>query len=163
MKLVKYIGIRLLAVALALTFVPAAVPSGTPLVGISKADAQSYNGRRYYRGGGGYYGGRRFDRGPRYYGGRRYDGGSRYYRDRYYGGRYRDRNAGAAVAAGIIGLGIGAALANSGPRYYEQPYGGRRYGGLSSRDRSCLARYRSYDVGSKTYQPYNGPRRICYG
>lgn len=25
----------------------------------------------------------------------------------------------------------------------------------------CLDRYRSYDVGTDTYQPYHGPRRLC--
>ncbi len=25
----------------------------------------------------------------------------------------------------------------------------------------CAARYRSYDAGTDTYQPYHGPRRVC--
>ena len=25
----------------------------------------------------------------------------------------------------------------------------------------CAQRYRSYDIGSDTYQPYEGPRRLC--
>ncbi|HEV2901060.1 MAG TPA: BA14K family protein [Pseudaminobacter sp.] len=25
----------------------------------------------------------------------------------------------------------------------------------------CAQRYRSYDIGSETYQPYEGPRRLC--
>lgn len=158
MRILKFLGARVLAVAIALSVVPAAVPQGTPLVGISKAEAQPryYGGRR-----GGYYGGSRYNRGRGYYRGRDYYGGRRYSRDRYYGRRYRDRSAGAAVAAGIIGLGVGAAIASQ-PRYYAPAP--RYYGrGLSGRDRSCLARFRSYDVYSKTYQPYSGPRRICYG
>jgi hypothetical protein len=160
MKWFKYLGVRFLAVALALTAIPAAMPSNTPLVGISKAEAQY----RDYRGGRGYYrGGRDYRRGGYYRGGRGYYG-----RDRYYGGRrhYRRHNGGAAVAAGIIGLGVGAALgaAASQPRYSERRYiDGPVYGGrgLTARDRYCLSRYRSYDPASGTYQPYNGPRRYC--
>jgi hypothetical protein len=48
----------------------------------------------------------------------------------YYGGHYRHGNGGAAVAAGIAGLAIGAALASDHPRYYgySQPYYGGYYG-----------------------------------
>ena len=47
---------------------------------------------------------------------------------------YRHDNTGAAVAAGIAGLAVGAALADSHP-YYGRPYGyyGRPYGYYSGR------------------------------
>jgi hypothetical protein len=161
----RTLGARVLAVALAFSFVPAAVPSGTPIVGISKAEAQF---RYYGHGGDGYYGHRRLYRPGRYYGGSdRYYGrpgfyGRRGHYDRgYYGGRryYRRHNDGAAIAAGIIGLGIGAAIANSArPRYYDY---GSGYQGGSSHARYCAARYRSYDPYTNTFQPYYGPRRIC--
>jgi hypothetical protein len=41
----------------------------------------------------------------------------------YGGGRYYGRgNGGAAIAAGVVGLALGAALADSGPRYYSGGY-----------------------------------------
>lgn len=157
MKMLKFLGVRLLAVALAFSVVPASVPSGTPLVGASKAEAQY----RFEGGNRGFRDGRRFLRPGRYagdhrgyYGRGRYDGGRRY---------YRRNNNGAAVAAGIIGLGVGAAIANSArPRYYEPApvYGGYSRGS-SAWYRYCAARYRSFDPASGTYQPYNGPRRLC--
>lgn len=180
MKMFKTLGVRLLAVALAFSFVPAAVPSGTPVIGLAKAEAQyrfrggGFHGPRFYRRGG-FYGGRGFHSGRDFYGrrgfyrdggfhGRRgFYGGRGYYGRGYYGRGYYGRgyyDDGAAVAAGIIGLGIGAAIANSGrPRYYD--YGRGYYGGGSAHARYCAARYRSYDPYSNTYQPYNGPRRIC--
>ena len=61
----------------------------------------------------------------RVYSGQRYYGGR--YAQPYYGGRYyyRDRNDddGAAIAAGIVGLALGAALASSSNnRYYDNGY-----------------------------------------
>lgn len=106
-----------------------------------------------------------------------YRGG--YYREGYYGGYrgYRERRDGyryhngywfplAAFATGAI---IGGAIAQ--PRYvapaprYVAP--APRYvvpaNGLSPRHvQYCSARYRSYDVYSNTFQPYNGPRQQCY-
>ncbi|MCL6706150.1 BA14K family protein [Pseudomonas sp. R2.Fl] len=95
---------------------------------------------------------------------RRYD--RRYYRDRpgyYHGHRgYRHHRPGyryhngfwfplAAFTAGAI---IGGAVAappaprasGLNPRHYQW----------------CSARYRSYDAYSNTFQPYNGPRQLCY-
>src|ERR1700761_1723960 len=47
----------------------------------------------------------------------------------YYGHYYRHGNGGAAVAAGIAGLAIGAAIADSGrPHYYGYGYGYPGYG-----------------------------------
>lgn len=180
MNLFKALGVRLLAVALAFSVVPAAVPSGTPAIGLSKAEAQArfrgggFHGGRFYRPGGfyrhggfygnrGFYGGRGFYGRRGFYGDRGFYGRGRYYGRGYYGRRYYGRhyNDGAAVAAGIIGLGVGAAIANSArPRYYD--YGGPRYyRGGSSHARYCAARYRSYDPYTNTFQPYHGPRRIC--
>jgi hypothetical protein len=38
-------------------------------------------------------------------------------------------NVGTAVAAGLVGVAAGAAIASSGPRYYSRPYYGRPYYG----------------------------------
>ncbi|TCI00703.1 hypothetical protein EJV46_01280 [Roseococcus sp. SYP-B2431] len=38
-------------------------------------------------------------------------------------------NVGTAVAAGLVGVAAGAAIANSGPRYYGRGYYGRGYYG----------------------------------
>lgn len=41
----------------------------------------------------------------------------------YGGGRYYGRdNGGAAIAAGVLGLALGAAIADSGPHYYRGGY-----------------------------------------
>jgi hypothetical protein len=46
-------------------------------------------------------------------------------------------------------------------RYYAQP---RRYyrGGGSAHVAWCYDRYRSYRAWDNTYQPYHGPRRLCW-
>jgi hypothetical protein len=58
----------------------------------------------------------------------------------YYGGYYGHRHhgdGGAAVAAGVVGLALGAALANGSHGYvYDRPY------------------YRDYDYGPAYYEPY---------
>lgn len=166
MSISKFLHGRVLALALAMAIVPAAIPSTVPVVGISKAEARDH-GYRYYGGGGrhhhrGYYHGRRGS-GP-YYGGRHYG-------RPYYGGRshrhYRRHHDGIGVGAAIIGLGIGAAIANSGPRYYEprpRYYRERAYGhAVRSPEwyRYCAQRYRSFDPRSGTFQPYHGPRQLC--
>ena len=63
---------------------------------------------------------------------------------------YRHDNTGAAVAAGIAGLAVGAALADSHP-YYGRPYGyyGRPYGYYSGRPR-CRA-YTVWDPYAYAY------------
>lgn len=69
--------------------------------------------------------------------------------------------AGAFIAGAIIG----GALADPGPSYYEPP---RRVYRRVERNYDdahvqwCYDRYRSYDAYSNTFQPYNGPRQICY-
>ncbi|BDA85562.1 hypothetical protein Sa4125_31040 [Aureimonas sp. SA4125] len=170
MQFFKSLRCRVLALAVAITIVPAAIPSTVPFVGVTKAEARDH-GPRFYRGGGhrgGFYGGGRHVRGP-YYGGRshaRHYGrhhGSRYYGNRHYGSRYygrRYRDSGIGIGAAIIGLGVGAAIANSGPRYYREPSYGYAFRSPAWY-RYCEARYRSFDPRSGTYQPYNGPRRLC--
>ncbi len=170
MRIARMLGGKVLAVAIALTMLPAAIPANVPLVGATAAKADPYwgGGRRYYRGGGpGYYGG-----GPRYYrgGGPGYYGGPRYYGGgpRYY--RHRHNNGGAAIAGAILGLGVGAAIASANqPRYVAPRYAAPRYAAPAygvrpwTREwyRYCAARYRSFDPGSGTFQPYNGPRQMC--
>ena len=86
----------LTALAAALTFGSAIAATATP------ANADPYRHGRYGDGGYGY---------------RYYDDGRHH--------RHRDNDAGIAVAAGVAGLALGAALAsNSGNRSY---YGGRGY------------------------------------
>jgi hypothetical protein len=45
-----------------------------------------------------------------------------YYHGGYYGGHYRHDNGGAAVAAGVVGLALGAALASNSHSYYDRGY-----------------------------------------
>lgn len=165
MRIFKIAGTKLLALALAFAVLPTAVPSNVPVVGVSQAEARDYRHdgpRRFYR-----HGGRFSGRNP-YLGDRNYHGRDRYYhgRDRYYRGRH-DRNG---IAAGaLLGLGIGTVIGaypryDDGPRYYRSNpgYHGRGYA-YRSRDwyESCLARYRSFDPRTGTYQPNHGPRRVC--
>lgn len=105
-------------------------------------------GRGYYGPGRGYYGPR-----PGYYGGPRYYGG--------YGGGYI--NPGAAAAAGaIVGLGVGAAIANSSGGGYEvaPPYGAT---GWREHVAWCEGRYRSYNPSSDTFTGYDGRTYRCVG
>lgn len=90
-------------------------------------------------------------------------------------GHWRGRgggNAGAIIGGLAAGAIIGGLLA--APRYrdpyYDDYYYERRYyrprvryerSGLDAHQRWCLNRWRSYDIYSDTYQPYNGPRRYC--
>jgi hypothetical protein len=111
------------------------------------ADVQKvqYYGDRYYRGRGydrGYYGRRHY--GPRYRG---------YYRDGYYDRGYYDRRyygrrdrSGDALAAGVIGFALGAAVASANqPRGYS----------------SHCYRYRSFDPRTGTFVGYDGRVRYC--
>lgn len=160
MRIARMLGGKVLAVAIALTMLPAALPANVPLVGGSAAKADPYwggYGRHHYRGGGYYRGGPGYYGGPRYYGGQRYYGGPRYYR--------RHNNGGAAVAGAILGLGVGAAIASANqPRYVAPRYAAPSYGLRPwTREwyRYCANRYRSFDARSGTFQPYNGPRQMC--
>ncbi|MDY8107894.1 BA14K family protein [Fulvimarina sp. 2208YS6-2-32] len=163
MSFFKILGVKILALALAFSLAPSTMPAGfsVPGIGVSQAEAGS-----------------RWDRGGRYYGGGRHYRGDRYYGHRrgYRGGHRRGGDAAAAaVIGGIVGLGIGAAIASQ-PRYVEpryvqprpvyrtrpvvqsygapRPWSGEWY-------RYCAARYRSFDAGSGTFQPYHGPRQLC--
>lgn len=79
----------------------------------------------------------------------------RHYRPRHH--RYHRHRGNGDVAAGIIGgLAAGAIIgsmansqssSNNLPRNYHVEW--------------CLNKYRSYDVRSDTFQPYNGPRKRC--
>lgn len=92
------------------------------------------------------------------------------------GRRWRGRDHTGAIIGGLAaGAIIGGLLA--APRYrdpyydyYDDYYFERRYyrprvryerSGLDAHQRWCLNRWRSYDIYSDTYQPYNGPRRYC--
>jgi len=92
--------------------------------------------RGYYRGGP-----RRFNRG-------RYYRGGRYYRD-----RRRDRT-GAFIGGAIAGAIIGGAIANSRNRDDRLAFSDAHH-------EWCFDRYRSYRTSDGTFQPYNGPRRLC--
>ncbi len=142
---------RTLALALAgLTFSSGALAAGP-------ASSQAFHGSiqrvQYYDPyyGGGYYAPRSHHRG--YYGGRGYYDRPHYgyaprrqYDRGYY--RQRDRSGEAALAAGIVGLALGAAIASSNQR-------SRHYG------RSDCYRYRSYDPRDGTYIGYDGRIRYC--
>ncbi|MEN3792071.1 BA14K family protein [Fulvimarina sp. MAC3] len=157
MSLFKSLSFRIMALALAFSLAPATMPAGMSLPGIGVTAAKADPYYRVYRGDRGYRGGRHY-RGHRGYGHRRH---------------YRDRGnaAAAAVIGGIVGLGVGAAIASQQPRYYQprpvyrtrpvsrgygapRPWTGEWY-------RYCAARYRSFDARSGTFQPYHGPRQIC--
>ncbi|KQT80318.1 hypothetical protein ASG54_06980 [Aureimonas sp. Leaf460] len=167
----------MIAAAVALSVAPLAIPASVPVVGISQAQAQYYGEGRHWRGDRDFYrGDRDFYRGDRGY----YRGDRGYYRgDRGY--RHRNNN-GAAIAAGVIGLGLGAAIASAAqpryvyrdaPVYYRDApvryrpapravYAGGRYEPWSRAWYNyCSARYRSFDGRSGTFQPYNGPRQFC--
>ncbi|HYD43749.1 MAG TPA: BA14K family protein [Phenylobacterium sp.] len=79
------------------------------------------------------------------------------WRDGRYYRRDRDNDTGAAIAGGIIGFALGAAIAGSqnDRRHYERYRGDR---GWAAR---CRARYRSFDPASGTYLSSNGYRRYC--
>jgi hypothetical protein len=101
------------------------------------------------------------------------------YRDR---GRYNDyrrhhhRGGDDALAAGVIGLGVGALLGgaiasdnrrsydiNEGPVYREAPRyrAAPVYRGGNSHVEACYARYRSYDARSDTFVGYDGNAYRC--
>jgi len=97
--------------------------------------------------------------------------GNRHYRYRNYGRRdYRRRhhNNGAAVVAGIIGLGTILAIANSNRRYayYDDRYYGDApvYGyqpGSAEWIAACARKYRSFDPYTGLYTTYSGYKRRC--
>ena len=166
-SLTRSLTAKSLAVAMAVSLAPATLPGGTQLFGAAPANAQIYGGNVVLAGGhfrghrGGFYRHRGFGGHRGYYGGRRYYGHRRH---------HGIGSGGAAVLGGIIGLGVGAAIASQ-PRYYEPAPRYYRaaprvvYGAPPFRSRAwyryCEARFRSFDPRSGTYQPYHGPRRVC--
>jgi hypothetical protein len=49
------------------------------------------------------------------------------------------------------------------PRRYYAPPPRRAYrGGMNAHVSWCYNRYRSYRAWDNTFQPYNGPRQLCY-
>ena len=85
---------------------------------------------------------------------RHYSKRHRYDSHRYYSSRrhYHRGNDGFPLALGIIGLAVGAAVANS----YSAPH---YYGG--SNNDYCARKYRSWDPYSRTYLGYDGRRHAC--
>lgn len=151
MQIRKLFGGKALAVALAFAMVPAsiAIPQSAPVVGsiIGTSEAQA----QYYGGGRGHYRG-----GPRYVAPR---GHHRNYRSN------RRSNSGAVIGGAIAGIAAGAIIAgaaNSQPRYVQQaPVQYRPQPWTQEWYQYCSQRYRSFDPRSGTFQPYNGPRRMC--
>jgi hypothetical protein len=120
-------------------------------------------------------GGGDWNRGRNWNGGRNWDNGRSY---RHYRGDYRPyrrhwRGRGGAFA---LGLGLGVPLGYYGG-YYNNYYDGyydvpvyrprviqrRVYrSGGGAHVEWCYNRYRSYRAWDNTFQPYNGPRQLCY-
>ncbi|HWK36486.1 hypothetical protein [Sphingomonas sp.] len=123
----------------------AAIPAEAQRGGYRGGSGSHYGGGSYrgggsaYRGNGGVYRGNtsrvyRDYRGPRGYVApryvdRSYSRYSRYYGPRYRGGYYGSPygygyyDDGAALAAGVVGLAVGAAIAADRDRYYDDDYG----------------------------------------
>lgn len=143
---------KTLAAALAAaTFMGAAIAAAPAL-----AQPRPYGGPGYNSNNGGagrhYYNGQwvdqsRWDQGRQ----REFQRNSRY---RNYGNR---NNGGDALAAGIVGFALGAAILGS------QNDSGRAYGYSqdSGHIATCRTRYRSYDAGSNSYLGNDGYRHYC--
>jgi hypothetical protein len=96
---------------------------------------------------------------------------NRHYRRGNYGRggyRYGRYNNGAAVVSGIIGLGVGLAIANSYRRdaYYDDRYygDGAGYGYQSGSPEwiaACSRKYRSFEPYSGLYTTYAGYKQRC--
>jgi hypothetical protein len=74
--------------------------------------------------------------------------------------RYRHRNNGGAVAAGIAGLIIGGIIASQPQPYYYDPYY-QPYPAYGGGIAYCARRFRSYDPYSMTYLGNDGYRHPC--
>lgn len=144
MKTARKLGAAALAASLAVaTAIPvSAAPFGTQPQGVSNAPiVLAQSGPRDFR-----RDFRRGDRndGPRYKGYR----GSRDYRS---GWRRHNNGWWYPLAAFGIGAAIGATIAQ--PRAVA-PRG-------NAHTAWCYSQYRSYRAWDNTFQPYNGPRRVC--
>ena len=72
-----------------------------------------------------------------------------YYGRRYYRRGYRgDRWVGPAIVGGIAALIIGGSIAQSQAGYRD-------------RWEMCAERYQSFSWADGTFQPFDGPRRVC--
>lgn len=130
-------GMKILATVIALSTASAVVPPGVASSGLGVSEAQA--GSRHHW---------RHNRGHH----RRHH---RHYRRHRHGGDA----AAAGIIGGIIGLGVGAAIANQPPpprRVYRHP---RPW--TNAWYAYCSRKYRSFDPRSGTFQPYHGPRRLC--
>ncbi len=158
----RKIAITTLAAATFLTApVPAlAMPRGSGLPVVENPAVQLVDHRRFRR--------KQFRR-YRYrdYGYRNH--GYRYKRHRYYRG-YRHRHDGAAIVAGIIGLGAALAIASANRRYAydDDPYYDYGYApaygyqpGSAEWIAACARKYRSFDPRTGLYTAYSGVKRRC--
>ncbi|MCC5986362.1 MAG: BA14K family protein [Pararhodobacter sp.] len=70
----------------------------------------------------------------------------------------RSRSRGPDLGSAIVGAIIGGIIVN---QFQHQPR--TRHGSYLSRDHInwCHNRWRSYRVSDNSYQPFNGPRRVC--
>ena len=133
----RRLSLTTIALAVAMTVAPVAVPKGTPLIGVTAAEAGHRHRHRHHHGIGaaavigGILGiGIGIGLADPYY------SGPSYYGPRHYGPRplYRVR-----------------------PVHYHAPRHRSR-----AWYRYCASKYRSFDARSGTYQPYHGPRRRCH-
>jgi hypothetical protein len=148
----KNIGAVIVAVALAVTAVPAEALSlyrvkvtNTPGADLIHHKPGHYGGPPHSRG----YGGYRYNSGPRY----GYYNGHQGYRYQRYGYRRHSDGWWYPLAAFGAGLAIGGAIA-------AQPRGVYSSAG-SAHVEWCLDRYRSYRPSDNTFQPYYGRRQEC--
>jgi hypothetical protein len=84
---------------------------------------------------------------------------AQHYRGGYYGGHYRHDNGGAAVAAGVLGLALGAAIASDhgySHGYYDRGYG--YYGGPAYAYGYGYPAYRTCVTTRWVWDPYIGRR-----
>ncbi|SFR87883.1 hypothetical protein [Sphingomonas jatrophae] len=133
------------------TFVAGLALSSAMVVATAPADAQRWRGGGGPGWGRGYYGGGPVFRGGGWRGG--YRGGYRGYYRPYYRGYDR---TGVAIGAGLLGLGVGAAIASANRPYYDGYYGGPAYyGGGYAWGGGCYTR--------RVWDPYIGRRvRVRY-
>lgn len=94
-------------------------------------------------------------------------GGRGHYRRNWRRNNWHGGHGGWGWGGSGIALGFGIPLAyglyGGYGGYYDEPtYRPRRAYGGSTHVEWCYNRYRSYREWDNTYQPYHGPRRLCY-
>ena len=122
-------------------------PGSALLQTVQYGGYNDFNGYNDYNG----YGNRGYGNSPR---------GGGYYNRGYGDRRYRDgyrRDDGTAIAAGVVGLALGAAIAGSAN---QRAYARSQRGG-SAWIENCSRRYRSFDPASGTYMGFDGNRHYC--